>query len=116
MRDPRDIASMADLRVEIDALDRQLMPLLGQRARLIARAAELKPAEGLPARTTDRVAEGLIVDSYYNLGVRDLQRGDPVSATEKFQEAIALDRGDPQLQRAARFAATGWRRLCHASR
>ena len=57
MRDPRDIASMADLRVEIDALDRQLMTLLGQRARLIDRAAELKPAEGLPARTTDRVAE-----------------------------------------------------------
>lgn len=59
MKPPRDITSMADLRVEIDALDRQLMTLLGQRARLIDRAAELKPAEGLPARTTDRVAQVL---------------------------------------------------------
>lgn len=56
MRDPHDIPSMAELRVEIDALDRDLMALLGKRARLIDRAAELKPGEGLPARTTDRVA------------------------------------------------------------
>ncbi|QFS81268.1 T-protein [Roseivivax sp. THAF40] len=56
MRDPRDIPTMAELRVEIDALDRELMTLLGRRARLIDRAAELKPGEGLPARTNDRVA------------------------------------------------------------
>ncbi|MHA6327169.1 chorismate mutase [Roseivivax sp. CAU 1753] len=57
MRAPKDIATMADLRVEIDTLDRELMTLLGHRARLIDRAAELKPGEGLPARTGDRVAQ-----------------------------------------------------------
>ena len=57
MRDPREIATMADLRREIDDLDRRLMALLGARARLIDRAAELKPAEGMPARVGPRVEE-----------------------------------------------------------
>jgi isochorismate pyruvate lyase len=57
MREPSEIGTMTDLRVEIDALDRQLVALLAARARLIDRAAELKPGEGLPARITPRVEE-----------------------------------------------------------
>lgn len=48
----------------------------------------------------------LIADSYYNLGVRDLQRGDPVAAGEKFKEALALDPNDAMLLRLSSFART----------
>jgi hypothetical protein len=48
----------------------------------------------------------LIVDSYYNLAVRDLQRGDPVSAAAKLGEALALDPGSPALKRHKLFADT----------
>ncbi|PZX46066.1 isochorismate pyruvate lyase [Roseinatronobacter thiooxidans] len=48
---------MAELRVQIDRLDRQLIALLAERAGYIDRAAQLKPAEGLPARIGARVNE-----------------------------------------------------------
>ena len=56
-RPPADCASMAELRVEIDRLDRALVALLADRAGYIDRAAELKPAEGLPARIDARVED-----------------------------------------------------------
>ncbi len=46
----------------------------------------------------------LIVDSYYNLGLLDLQRGDPAAARQKFDEALKIDGGDPAVQRLQRFA------------
>ncbi len=55
MKAPQDCANMAELRVEIDALDRQIVELLARRVTYIDRAAELKPAEGLPARIDERV-------------------------------------------------------------
>jgi tetratricopeptide (TPR) repeat protein len=48
----------------------------------------------------------LIIDSYYNLGVRDLQRGRPDLALRKFEEALALRPEDPTLQRLQAFAVT----------
>ncbi len=48
----------------------------------------------------------LIIDSYYNLGVRDLQRGNPGSALAKFEEALNLRPDDPTLTRLRSFAAT----------
>ena len=57
MKAPQDCANMAELRVQIDALDRQLVALLALRATYIDRAAELKPAEGLPARIDERVED-----------------------------------------------------------
>ena len=47
----------------------------------------------------------LMMDSYYNLGLRDLQRGDAKSALEKFAEAQELSGGDADLDRLAEFAA-----------
>ncbi len=47
----------------------------------------------------------LIVDAYHNLGVLDLQRGDPGAALEKFREARKLDDQDPALVRLERFAS-----------
>ena len=57
MRNPADLADMAALRAEIDATDKALSALLGHRARLISRAAELKAENGWPARIADRVDE-----------------------------------------------------------
>jgi len=48
---------MTELRAEIDALDQRIVALLADRARLIDRAAQLKPAEGMPARIEARVEE-----------------------------------------------------------
>ncbi len=47
----------------------------------------------------------LMVDSYYNLGLRDLQRGDAKAALEKFKEAQELASNDPHLDRLAEFAS-----------
>ncbi|WP_298914135.1 chorismate mutase [uncultured Roseobacter sp.] len=56
---PETCHSMAELRVQIDALDVELIALLVARSHYIDRAVDLKKAEGLPARITDRVAEVL---------------------------------------------------------
>ncbi|WP_245963938.1 chorismate mutase [Roseinatronobacter ekhonensis] len=50
---------MSELRAQIDAIDVELIKLLVSRSRYIDRAIDLKKIEGLPARTTDRVAEVL---------------------------------------------------------
>ncbi len=54
---PEDCGSMAELRVEIDQLDRQLIELIAQRTTYIDRAAVLKKGEKMPARITSRVEE-----------------------------------------------------------
>ncbi len=59
MTPPESIPDMAALRREIDALDRALVALLARRARLIDRAVELKPGEGMAARIPARVEEVL---------------------------------------------------------
>ena len=47
----------------------------------------------------------LMVDSYYNLGVKDLQREAPGDAVQKFKEGLGLDPNDPGLVRLARFSS-----------
>ncbi len=59
MKAPDQCRNMRQLRDEIDALDVALVDLLAKRAGYIDRAVTLKAQEGLPARTTDRVAEVL---------------------------------------------------------
>ena len=54
---PEHCETMADLRGQIDRIDRALLDLMAERARYIDRAVLLKPRENLPARTTDRVAQ-----------------------------------------------------------
>ena len=53
---PDQCETMAELRVEIDALDLALIELLAKRSGYIDRAVVLKAREGLPPRTTGRVA------------------------------------------------------------
>lgn len=54
---PENCTSMTDLRTLIDRIDRDIVELLALRQGCIDRAAELKGAEGLPARIPDRVEE-----------------------------------------------------------
>lgn len=56
-RSPTSCETMAELRMEIDALDDALIELLVRRAGYVDRAATLKRREGLPPRTTGRVAK-----------------------------------------------------------
>jgi len=58
------------------------------------------------ANPADRDVTRLIVDSYYDLGIRDLQRSDPDKAVEKFREAARLAPNDQLLQRHYQFAQT----------
>jgi tetratricopeptide (TPR) repeat protein len=55
------------------------------------------------ANPDDKDVVRLMVDSYYNLGVRDLQRGDTPAAVEKFERATELDASDPDVDRLLRF-------------
>jgi len=59
MAEPQDCRTMADLRVMIDDLDRDLVALLARRQACIDRAVEIKRGEGLPALVPDRVADVL---------------------------------------------------------
>jgi len=54
----------------------------------------------------NRDIDRLLIDSYYNLGVRDLQRADASKAAEKFQEALNLSPQDALLKRHMLFAQT----------
>ncbi len=56
------------------------------------------------AEPANRDVRQLIVDSYYNLGIVDLQRGDPAAAADKFREALELDPQDAALGRLQGFA------------
>ena len=56
------------------------------------------------AEPANRDVRQLIVDSYYNLGIVDLQRGDPAAAADKFREALELDPQDSALGRLQAFA------------
>ncbi len=55
--DPATCAAMAEIRADIDRLDRELVALLARRAGCIDRAVEVKRRERLPARIGPRVEE-----------------------------------------------------------
>lgn len=56
-KQPSQCETMAELRVEIDAIDVALIDLLVLRSTYIDRAIALKQIENLPARITDRVEQ-----------------------------------------------------------
>lgn len=57
MKQPGDCTTMAELRVEIDRLDHDLVQLFAQRATYIDRAAQIKAVADLPARIDNRVEQ-----------------------------------------------------------
>ena len=56
---PVTSADLAPLRDQIDALDKQLLQLLNQRARVAEQVGEIKQREGSPFFRPDRVAQVL---------------------------------------------------------
>ena len=56
-RSAADCVTMADIRVEIDRVDAELVALFAQRVSYIDRAAVIKTGVGLPARIDDRVED-----------------------------------------------------------
>ena len=50
-------ANLADLRVQIDALDKELLTLLNRRALVAEQVGEVKKREGTPFFRPDRVAQ-----------------------------------------------------------
>ena len=79
MKTAPDCKSMAEIRVEIDRLDRDLVALLAQRASYIDRAAEIKAEVDMPARIEDRVEEVV-----RNVRRHALDQGLPPDLIEKF--------------------------------
>ncbi len=57
MKAPADCHSMQELRVQIDALDAEIVKMIAARAGYIDRAAVLKQTENLPARIENRVEQ-----------------------------------------------------------
>jgi len=57
-------------------------------------------------KTPSRDVDSMLIDSYYDLGVRDLQRSDAVKAADKFKEALNLAPNDAVLKRHMQFAQT----------
>ncbi len=56
---PEQCHTMAELRIEIDAVDDALVSLLTRRCEYIVRATTLKKVEYLPPKTEDRIAQVL---------------------------------------------------------
>ena len=54
---PIQSEALGALRVQIDALDKQLLSLLNQRAHVAEKVGEIKRAEGSPFFRPDRVAQ-----------------------------------------------------------
>ncbi|NIM40624.1 MAG: prephenate dehydratase [Hydrogenophaga sp.] len=54
---PQQTEALGELRVQIDAIDQQLLSLLNQRARVAEQVGELKRKEGSPFFRPDRVAQ-----------------------------------------------------------
>ncbi len=86
-----------------------LLPLKSQLERF--RAGEY--AEILPSlwrlresEPENKDVESLIIDSYYNLALTDLQRGDALSAADKMQEVLEVAPNNTDLRRLLLFSRT----------
>jgi tetratricopeptide (TPR) repeat protein len=98
----QDSASLAYAKGQIEPLAQQIELFKSHDwERLLPELWRLREAD-----PGNRDVNRLLVDSYYNLAVRDLQRNDAVKAVEKLEEAANLTKDDPMLQRHLVFAQT----------
>ena len=102
------IAALDGEALELDqAVDRQLTPLAaeitlfreGEYELVLPRLWRLHQAE-----PDNRDVRRMLVNSYYNRGVRQLQRGDPTGAARELEEALELAPDDADLRRHHLFA------------
>jgi tetratricopeptide (TPR) repeat protein len=99
--DGSDAQLLTDARAHIEPLAKQLSAFRDHEWEYVLqdlwRMREANPG--------DRDVNQLIIDCYYNLGLRDLQRADTTKAAEKFKEALNLQ-PDEAIQRHLLFAQT----------
>lgn len=104
------IAPLGEADAQALAETMQLLAPFDGELRLIAQGETERALPSLWRRLddvpSDRVARLLVVTCYYNLGISDLQRGDPKGAAEKLGEAYGLAPDDEVLGRHLRFAQT----------
>jgi tetratricopeptide (TPR) repeat protein len=100
--DGADAQLLADTRQRLEPLSRQIEGFRQHEWEVILpdlwRMHESEPG--------NRDVTQMIVDSYYNLAVRDLQRADAVKAADKLKEAVTLLPTDEALKRHMVFAQT----------
>jgi tetratricopeptide (TPR) repeat protein len=92
-----------------DDAKRQLEPIAQQIDLYTQRQWELVlPAlwRRLEQEPDDRDVHQLLVNSYFNMAVRELRRGDLAKATEHVAEAARLERDDAELLRLEQFVTT----------
>lgn len=97
-----------DLALKLNC-DAELRPLADEIRRFREREYKLILRglwEKREAETDNHDVNRLIVDSYYNLSLLDLQRGDAVGAAAMLQEARDVDPEDQDVQRLLLFAET----------
>jgi tetratricopeptide (TPR) repeat protein len=98
-----------DDRTQLTAAKQRLVPLQRQVAMFLTHEWENALPELWRLHESDpgnKDVTRMIVDSYYNLGVRDLQHSDVGKAAEKFAEARKLAPDDPGVKRQLLFAQT----------
>jgi tetratricopeptide (TPR) repeat protein len=100
--DPTDAELLANARRQIEPINAQVN-LFQQHEWEIALRDLWRLHEADPG---NRDVTRLMVDSYYNLALRDLQRMDTKQALQNFREAQQLNPGDRDLQRQIEFAET----------
>ncbi len=100
--DGADAQMLTDVRAKLEPLDKQLTGFRQHEWEVILpdlwRMHEADPA--------NHDVTQMIVDSYYDLAVRDLQRADAQKASEKLKEALNLMPNDELLKRHMAFAQT----------
>jgi tetratricopeptide (TPR) repeat protein len=100
--EPADAALLAQAREQLKPLSKQIDLFQQHEWEFLIRDLWQMREKSPGNRDVDR----LLVDSYYNLGVRDLQRADAVKAAENFQEALNVSTSDAVLRRHMQFAQT----------
>lgn len=100
--DAADADQLSKAKVRLEPLSQQIA-LVRDREWEYAIPALWRLREADPG---NRDIDRLLVDSYYNMGVRDLQRFDPESAAKQFEEALKLDPDDEGARRQSLFAQT----------
>jgi tetratricopeptide (TPR) repeat protein len=100
--DPADAELLANAKRQIEPITAQIN-LFEQHEWEIALRDLWRLHEADPG---NRDVTRLMVDSYYNLALRDLQRMDTKQALANFREAQGLDPDDRDLQRQIAFAET----------
>jgi chorismate mutase len=83
----RAAATLADYRRRIDALDDELVALLGRRFAIIREVAAVKQAEGIPSFLPDRVTA--VIDPSFVAALYDLIVGESCRLEERLIQDTA---------------------------